>query len=374
MDWSTFIPDYVRSFEAYTPSKPDDILMAEYGCSQLHRLNNNENPLGPPMLAAEIIRRFPPEKAALYPSGDSYSLRRTLSERFGLSPDGFLVGNGSCEVITAVIKAFCAAGDNIVTADRTFAVYEWVASFSGVEARLVPLVDFTFDDEGILSRIDGRTKILFLCNPNNPTGTWWGRERMHRFLERVDGRCIVVVDEAYREYVSDPDFPDGYELMRHFENVVVFRTFSKMYALAGLRIGYLAASETISQFIRKTVVAYSVNRPAQEAAQAALLDDGEHIEKTQALVAEGKALLKNLADELGFPCQAGEGNWVMMKTPVNDTLLYRKLMKQGFMIRTMTGFRFPGWIRITIREMEVMRAFGEAMRKIFAGEHENGKA
>lgn len=365
MDWSVLIPEYVRSFEVYTPSKPDDILMQEYGCKHLHRLNNNENPLGPPLAAAKIIQRFSPEKAALYPSGDSFSLRRALSRRFGLDPDCFLVGNGSCEVIAGVIKAFCVPADNIVTADRTFAVYEWVASFSGVETRLVPLADFTFDDEGILAQIDERTKIVFLCNPNNPTGTWWNRDRMQRFLERVDNRCIVVVDEAYCEYVDDPDFPDGCELMRQFENVIVFRTFSKMYALAGLRIGYLAASETLSQFIRKTVVAYSVNRPAQEAAQAALSDDRQHIQKTRTLVAEGKSFLKSLASEMNFPCQAGEGNYVMMKTPINDTLLYRKLMKQGFMIRTMTGFRFPGWIRITIQEMDVMNAFGEALRKVF---------
>jgi len=366
MDWRSLIPEYVQAFEAYTPSKPDDILMQEYGCRLLHRLNNNENPFGPPPAAADIIRRFPPEKAALYPSGDSYALRHALSKRFGLDPDGFLVGNGSCEVITGVIKAFCEPGDNIVTADRTFAVYEWVASFSGVEPRLVPLVDFTFDDAGILSRIDERTKIVFLCNPNNPTGTWWNRCRMQRFLEQVDNRCIVVVDEAYREYVDDPDFPDGYDLMRAFENVVVFRTFSKMYALAGLRVGYLAASETLARFIRKTVVAYSVNRPAQEAAEAALSDDREHIEKTRALVREGKRFLKDIAAEMNFPFQSGEGNYVMMKPPMNDTLLYRKLMKRGFMIRTMTGFRFPGWIRVTIREMPVMEAFGKALREVFA--------
>jgi len=342
MDWSALIPQYVQAFEAYTPSKPDDILMQEYGCRFLHRLNNNENPFGPPPAAADIIRRFPPEKAALYPSGDSYALRQALSERFGLDPDCFLVGNGSCEVITGVIKAFCEPGDNIVTADRTFAVYEWVASFSGVEPRLVPLADFTFDDTGILSRIDERTKLVFLCNPNNPTGTWWNRSRMQRFLEQVDNRCIVVVDEAYREYVDDPDFPDGYDFMRAFENVVVFRTFSKMYALAGLRVGYLAASETLARFIRKTVVAYSVNRPAQEAAQTALSDDREHIEKTRTLVREGKQFLQDVAAELNFPFQSGEGNYVMMKAPINDTLLYRKLMKRGFMIRTMTGFRFPG--------------------------------
>ena len=168
------VPDYIKRFEAYIPSKPDDVLQKYYGCSRLFRLNNNENPLGPPPKAREIIRRFPPPRASVYPSGDAYHLRERLADRFGLKLDQFLVGNGANEVIGFVIKAFCQEGDNIITADKTFAVYEWVAQFSGYEARLVPLKDFGFDDQGMLERIDERTKILFVCNPNNPTGTLLG--------------------------------------------------------------------------------------------------------------------------------------------------------------------------------------------------------
>ena len=244
------VPDYVKHFEAYIPSKPDEELKKLYGCARLFRLNNNENPLGPPAAAQAVIRGFPPPRASIYPSGDSYYLRCKLADRFGLHPDQFLVGNGANEVIAFVIKAFCQEGDNIITADRTFAVYEWVAEFSGFEARLVPLRDFGFDDEGMLGRIDERTKILFVCNPNNPTGTYWDRARLIRFLDAVGGSRIVVVDEAYIEFVEKSDFPDGISLLKDYPNLVVFRTFSKMYALAGLRIGYLAGSPEVVDIIR----------------------------------------------------------------------------------------------------------------------------
>ena len=357
------VPEYVKRFEAYIPSRPDDELRRLYGCSRLLRLNNNENPLGPPPVAQEVIRGFPPPRASVYPSGDAYPLRCRLAEKFGLHADQFLVGNGANEVITFVIKAFCQEGDNIITADKTFAVYEWVAEFSGFEARLVPLKDFGFDDEGMLRRIDERTKILFLCNPNNPTGTYWDKGRLRRFLDAVGGRRIVVVDEAYVEFVDKDDFPDGISLLREYPNVVVFRTFSKMYALAGLRIGYLVGALEVVNVIRRTCVVYSVNGLAQEAALAAL-GDSEHILRTRDMVREGKAYLCRELENLGLPFVSGEGNFLMVKLPMSDTLAYRKLMARGIMVRTMTGFRFPNYIRITISGREAMEALVEALALI----------
>ncbi|RJR32802.1 MAG: histidinol-phosphate transaminase [Desulfobacteraceae bacterium] len=357
------VPEYIKRFEAYIPSKPDDELKKLFGCSRLYRLNNNENPLGPPPAAQEIIRRFPPPRASIYPSGDAYHLRVKLAERFGLLPDQFLVGNGANEVIAFVIKAFCQEGDNIVTADKTFAVYEWVAEFSGFEARLVPLVDFGFDDKGMLSRIDERTKILFVCNPNNPTGTYWNREKLRAFLDAVDGRQVVVVDEAYLEFVEKEDFPDGVSMIREYPNLVVFRTFSKMYALAGLRIGYLVGNLEVVNIIRRTCVVYSVNGVAQEAALAAL-DDREHIQRTRDMVRRGKELVCRELVNLGLPFVSGEGNFIMIKLPMSDTLAYRMLMKKGVMIRTMTGFRFPNYIRLTISSMEAMEAFVAALGEV----------
>ncbi len=354
------VPAYIQKFEAYIPSKPDPELMKLYGCSRLYRLNNNENPLGPPPTAREVIRKFTPFRASIYPSGDAYYLRYKLADRFGFHPDQFIVGNGANEVIAFVIKAFCQEGDNIITADKTFAVYEWVAEFSGFKAILIPLKNYGFDDEAMLARIDDRTKILFVCNPNNPTGTYWTELKLRRFLDRIDGRQIVVIDEAYFEFVDKPDYPDGMKLIKDYPNLVVFRTFSKMYGLAGLRIGYLAGSLDVVDVIRRTCVVYSVNVVAQEAALAAL-DDDEHIEKSRALVREEKAYVCRALEEMGLSYVSGEGNFMMIKLPFSDTLAYRKLMTKGVMVRTMTGFRFPDFIRLTIHEHEAMEAFVEAL-------------
>jgi len=366
LDLDRLVPDHVKAFEAYVPSKPDDELMKLYGCSRILRLNNNENPLGPPSKARKVLERFPPPRAAVYPSGDSFHLRSRLAGIHGLHPDQVLVGNGANEVIAFVIKAFCREGDNIVTADKTFAVYEWVAEFSGFRAELVPLKEYGFDDEGMLARIDDRTKILFVCNPNNPTGTYWSKARLRGFLDRVAGSRIVVVDEAYFEFVEREDYPNGIELIREYPNMVVFRTFSKMFALAGLRIGYLAGSLDVVNVIRRTCVVYSVNTVAQEAALAAL-DDPAHIRRTRDMVRAGKEYLAGELDRLGLFSVCGEGNYVMIRLPMSDTLAYRKLMKHGVMIRSMTGFRFPDFIRVTVAEKPALEAFVGALEQILGG-------
>ena len=358
-------PEYIRRFEAYVPSKPDDELKKLYGCNRLYRLNNNENPLGPPPHAAEVIRRFPPDQAAIYPSGDAFHLRCKLSEYFGLDPDQILVGNGANEVIAFVIKAFCEQGDNIITADKTFAVYEWVAEFSGIEARLIPLRDFRFDAEAMLQRVDARTKVMFVCNPNNPTGACWNHDQLVNFLDRVQDRQIVVVDEAYAEFVEAADYPDSISLIRQYPNLVVFRTFSKMFALAGLRIGYLIGSREAVDIIRRACVVYSVNGLAQEAALATV-GDTEHIERTRHMVREGKLMVIQALERIGLNFVSGEGNFMMIKLPMNDMLAYRRLMQQGIMVRTMTGFRFPNYIRLTIAESEPMEAFLQALSSILA--------
>jgi histidinol-phosphate aminotransferase len=361
MNLVAMVPEYVRCFQSYIPSKPDHRLMSEYGVTALQRLNNNENPLGPPPAAARVIASFPAHLASVYPSGDSYDLRLALGQGLGISPDRVLLGNGSCEVISWVIKAFCESGDNIVTADKTFAVYEWVAEFSGIEARLTPLLDYDFDPQGILDRVDHRTKVVFICNPNNPTGRYWNESVLVDFLEKLGQNVVAVVDEAYCEFVEKTDFPDTVGLMQRFPNLIVFRTFSKMYALAGLRIGYLFAGQDMVDIIRRVSVAYSVNIQAQQAALAALTDDAGHIAATRELVGESRAFLCRVCRDLDLETVGGEGNYLMIRVPVNDMLMYRKLMRRGMMVRTMTGFRFPGWIRVTLKEQTVMAAFAEAL-------------
>lgn len=357
---NALVPEFVKSFEPYIPSRPTDVLKKQYRCQTLYRLNNNENAMGPPPAAQKVLQKFPAFNTAFYPSGDSYHLRLRLAEFYHLHPDQFIVGNGANESVTLLIKAFCEMGDNIITADQTYGGYEWVARFSGIGAIVTPLKDLAFDAAAILEKINARSKIIFICNPNNPTGTYWNRQQLTDFMEKVAGRCIVVLDEAYCEFVEREDYPDGLSLIGAYPNLVVFRTFSKMYGLAGLRIGYLAADIDIINIIHRTAVVYSVNAPAQEAALAAL-GDKEHIQRTREMVAAGKDFLQRELSLLGMDFNYGEGNYLSIKLPFSDSLAYRRMMQQGVIVRMMTAFRFPNSIRITIAQPEAMQACVEAL-------------
>ena len=336
--------------------------MRLYRLNHLYRLNNNENALGPPPAVQEMVQGVQADIVPVYPNGDSRDLRHVLADKFGKTTEQFLIGNGSCELISSVVKAFCEDGDNIVTADKTFAVYEWVAEFSGLDARLVPLKEYTFDPDAMLAARDDRTKILFVCNPNNPTGTYWDRETMIRFLDSVGGEQIVVLDEAYFEYVDKAEYPDGMQLLAAYPNLIVFRTFSKMYALAALRVGLLCASEELVDIVRRAHVAYSVNKLGQLAAAEALRDDSDFVAETRAMVVRGRQMLSALFSEMGFEHLVGEGNYMMVKTPISDTLLHRKLLCKGIMVRTMTGFRFPNWIRVSLVQEYIMEEFCAAFK------------
>ena len=358
------VPSYLHNFEPYIPSKPDEELKKLYGINRLIRLNNNENHLGPPPSACEAITKFSPLKSSIYPSGDGFYLREKLAEKYDLHRNQIMTGNGANEIITSIIKAFCAAGDNIITADKTFAVYEWVAKFSGIEVKLIPLKDFTFDDRAILKAIDEKSKVIAICNPNNPTGTYWTTETLRNFLNTINENQIVILDEAYCEFVEKGDYPNGINLIKDYPNLVVIRTFSKMYGLAGLRIGYLAGDMDTVDIIRKTYITYSVNTIGQIAAVAALDNNKEHIEKTRKMVREGKEFLGYEMDRMNLLHTKGEGNFMMIRLPMSDTLAYKKLMYNGIMIRSMTDFRFPNYIRVTISTIPVMEAFVETLKKI----------
>ena len=206
-------------------------------------------------------------------------------------------------------------------------------------------------------------KFYLSATPIIPTGTYWSRERLIAFLDAVAGRAIVVLDEAYMEFVAQPDFPDGMTLLDTYPNLIVFRTFSKMYGLAGLRIGYLAGSRTVVDLVRRTCVVYSVNSLAQIAAVAAL-GDVEHIARTRALVAESRTLLETGCARLGLPIVSNQGNYMMVKLPLSDTLIYRRLMSHGMMIRAMTGFRAPGWIRISFSHPAIMAELLTALETV----------
>lgn len=357
------VPPHLQNISPYIPSKPDGILRKLFNAPFLYRMNNNENVLGPPQAAIDAIASFDPVLIAQYPSGDSYYLRHRLSQLSGLPIDSFIIGNGANEGVNSIIHAFCKPGDNIITADKTFSVYEWVAEFSEIKTKLIPLKNNGFDSDALLTGRDKKTKIIYICNPNNPTGTYWSEKKLCNFLDMVRGEQIVVIDEAYAEYVMALDYPDGVKLISRYPNLVVFRTFSKMYGLASLRIGYLASSPMVADVIRRTSPVYSVNALAQAAALGALRDDGSHIRNTRSMIIESRHYVECELDKMELEYISGEGNFILIKTPISDTLLYRRLMHYGYMVRPMTQFRFPNYIRVTFHQVQVMKEFLSVLPK-----------
>ncbi len=357
------VPDYVRDFEPYRPTRPDSELCRFYGVDRIIRLHNNENLLGPPLAVQRMLAGYQAHDVAWYPNGDSWSLREILARKHGKDPEQFLVGNGSCELIGCTVKTFCQKGDNIVTADKTFAAYEWAATKAGVEVRMAPLHCGRYEAHALLAAVNRRTRVIFLCNPNNPTGSYWNLATLEAFLDALGQRVLVVLDEAYAEFVAEPDYPDGLALLDRRPNVVVFRTFSKMYGLAGLRVGYLCGTADVVDQLRRIAIIYSVNRPAQACAAAALQDDAAHIENTRAMVSRARRRLEAFFAELDLPVLSGQGNFIMARTPLPDTLLARRLLTRGVLIRTMTDFRFPNWIRITLAPDALLDPFEAALRE-----------
>jgi histidinol-phosphate aminotransferase len=357
------VPAHVLGFEPDLVAPPDAVLARRYGVPALIRLHNNENPLGPPAAVSQALAAVGAGDAIVYPSGDAWFVRRAVAEYLHVGDDMVLAGNGANEVIGAVVKTFCAQGDRLITADQTFAVAEWVGRAAGVEVRLVPLADHTFDDEAILASIDGRTKLIVVCNPNNPTGTWWTHDRLDDFLRRLDGRAIAVIDEAYMEFVDEPDFPDTLALLARYSNLIVFRTFSKAWGLAGLRLGYLIASPQIVSLVRRVMISYSVNAVAQTAGAAALTEPG-HLARTRTMVREADRFLRRELERLDVPVIGRSGNFLLARLPMPDTTAHRHLARRGFLVRTMSPFRFPNYVRITYSTLPIMERFIDVLADV----------
>ncbi len=361
------VPEHLRGLEPYIPSKPDEELKKLYGCKTLHRLNNNENALGPCPAALRALSGSDASSASKYPSGDAWQLRKAISSRFSIDPERVVVGNGANEVISFAVRAFCSQGEKVVLPDKTFAVCEWLASYNGCVSSLIPLRGSCNDLDAMLGAIDSKTKLLYVCNPNNPTGGFIGKRQIADFLDKVAGRAVVIVDEAYIEFLENWEAHSCFDLIERHPNLMVFRTFSKIYALAGLRVGYALCSQELSEALKRTRIVYSVNSLAQLAAKACVepsSETEEHLAKTRRMVDEGKRLLVSDFDSLKLHHIEGEGNFAMVELPFNDALAYRMLMTRGYMPRTMTGFRFPNWLRITCVSRPVLEGFCEALAAI----------
>lgn len=349
----------IKDLLPYKPGKPIEDVKREYHLEKVIKLASNENPLGPSPKAKEAIKKQL-DNLAIYPDDKSTLLRDKLAEKFNISQKQILVSNGSSEMIDLVSQTYINKGDEIIMGDITFPSYKRSATIMGGKSVIVPLVDFTHHLDKFLEAITDKTKIIWLCNPNNPTGTIISYNKFIDFLDKVPKDVLVISDEAYREYVTAEDYPHmTHELLKEYPNLLILRTFSKIYGLASSRVGYTMANEEILTEINRTRSPFNVNRLGQYAALAAL-DDLEFVEASYNLNVQGKKYLYDEFDKLGFEYVPSETNHILVDVQTKGEDLFNKLQEKGIIIRPQMG----NYIRVSIGTMEENKFFIEKLKEV----------
>ena len=336
----------ILDLKPYIPGKPIEEVKRELGLEEVVKLASNETSVGPSPLAVEAIKKEI-ENIYLYPEGSSRLLREKLAHKLNLDKEMIIIGNGADNVIDLVGMAFINEGDEVITGEITFPAYETITKIMGGKLISVKLKNFRFDLEEIAQRINEKTKIVFLCNPNNPTGTIVDKEAVDRFTKQVPEDVTVVFDEAYYDYVEDENYPNSLSYVLEEKNVIVLRTFSKIAGIAGVRIGYGIAKKELIGYLMRVVNPFTTNRLAQVAALASL-DDEEHRKKVLRSNQEGKKYLYKELKQLGLFYTASEANFLFIDLKEDTEVIFEKLLKKGVIIRPGKTWGCPNFIRVTI--------------------------
>ena len=354
-------PEYIQSIKPYLPGKPVEELQRELGIKDAVKLASNENPLGPSPKAVEAIYKVV-GGLNRYPDGSCFYLKDVLSEKLAVRPEGLIPGNGSNELIDIAVRTFMTAGDEAIMGVPSFVVYPMAVQSVGAKAIQVPLKEWRHDLDAMAGEITERTRIILVANPNNPTGTINHADEFDKFMQRVPDGVMVIVDEAYREYVRDSRYPDAMEYLKAGRDILILRTFSKVYGLAGLRIGYGISREEIVREMNKVREPFNTSSVAQAAAIASVGDDG-HVGRSIALNEEGKAFLYEEFRRLGLDFVATEANfiYVTFDRPV-AVELYNHLLKKGVIIRPIGAAA----VRITIGLPEENRLLVDVLGNVIS--------
>jgi histidinol-phosphate aminotransferase len=350
----------------YEPGKPAEEVQRELGLERVVKLASNEGQFGPFPAALAAIERGARELNR-YPDGGGYRLVHALAAKHGVGPENVALAAGADAVIMYLSLAFLDPGDEIVCGWPSFPSYVLDALKMGAVSRQVPLADYRYDAERMLGELTGRTKIAYLCNPNNPTGTMITRADVNSWFERVPDHVLTVLDEAYFEYVDEPDYPDGIEEhLKTGRRVLVLRTFSKIYGLAGLRIGYGIGPEDVVEAVKKVRNAFDVNQTAQDAALASL-DQRDEIARRRALTAEGRAQLVQACADLELPVALPPvANFVYVEVGEDSRAVFDALLREGVIVRPLAPFGAPGAIRVTVGTAEENELFAAALGRVLS--------
>ncbi|HUV04918.1 MAG TPA: histidinol-phosphate transaminase [Armatimonadota bacterium] len=356
------VKENIRRLKPYSPGKPIEEVEREFGVKDIVKMASNENPLGPSPKALAAMREAL-NKVALYPEGSCFYLKKALAAHWGVRENELIVGNGSDELIHYIGVTFLSEGDEVIQADPSFVRYEAAAVLNDCDCIMVPLRDFTHDLEAMADRITDRTRLIFVANPNNPTGTAVTQRDIERFMAGLPERVIAVFDEAYYEYVESPDFPEMLSYIREGANVIVLRTFSKIYGLAGLRVGYGIARSEIIQCLNQVREPFNVNSVAQAGALASLQDPGQ-VERSRRVNSEGKRFLYREFEAMGLPYVPTEANFVFLDIKRDCRPVFTELLKRGVIVRTGDIFGLPTFFRVTIGTEADNRRFVQTLREV----------
>jgi len=352
----------IHQLKPYIPGKPIEEVKEVYHLEEIIKLASNENPLGCSELAKQAIIDFL-ATPSLYPDGNCSQLRTKLAQKYTLNEDQFIFGAGSDEVISMITKTYVAPEDEVITCSPTFPQYKAGTLQMGGTIIEVPLKAHRFDLNGILAAITPKTKLIFIANPNNPTGTIVTKEEQLDFIKQVSQDILLIMDEAYIEYIQDASFPDTLSLLDAYPNLMVLRTFSKMYGLASLRIGYGIGHPTIIEKINRVRNPFNVSTVAQVAATAAL-DDTDFIKKTYQTNEDSKAYTYQRVHALGFSYIPTYGNFVMIDFKCSSAQLFEDLQSKGFIVRPGNHLGMPNYQRVSLGTVLQMTAFFDTVERI----------
>lgn len=356
----------VLAVKPYIPGKPIEETKRQLGLKQVFKLASNENPLGASPKAISAIRKCL-ASVNRYPDAQGFYLKKRLAKYFALSADNFVLGNGSDELIDVLIKTFVEPDENIVTSDTTFLEYEIIAQVNERKVKKVPLRYFKYDLEAILKSVDRKTKLVFIANPNNPTGTYVTRDEVKRFLNALPEQVVVVFDEAYDAFIDVDDYPDSLNYLKSRKKIIILRTFSKAYGLAGLRLGYAIAQPELVSYMERVRQPFNVNSLAQAAGIAAL-DDLNFLKKTRQLTLKGKDFLYRELSEIGLGYVPSVANFILIDTGMDGVKVFKAMLKFGVIVREMSQYGLKNFIRLTIGTQKENQRSMKVLKKILRGQ------
>lgn len=355
----------VKEMNRYKAGKSIEEVKREYGLDKIVKLASNENPLGAAIDVIDVIQSEA-KNVCFYPDSDSRELKTALAEKYKLAEEKIFLGNGSDEILDLLMTLILNPGDEVIQGDPAFIKYELAVKSRGGKSIKVPLDnDHKHQLEAMEKEISDQTKAIFICNPNNPTGTMLKKEEIESFLERVSDEILVIVDQAYQEYITSEDPFDGVNLLEKNPNLMLMRTFSKAYGLAGMRIGYALGNAELIDYLNRIRGPFNVNRLAQKAAAAALKAE-KHLEMCQRLNKEEKNYLYQQFDKLGLDYIKTESNFMMVDTKMPAAEVFKKLQQQGVIIRPGNQFGMDSWIRVTIGTRADNEFFIRKFKKLLA--------